>query len=583
MRTLTIVSLCALCAWFLLWILESRVLRKEGRKLQTFVLISFAVLCTITFFASALSYACSSYFADHGEPTVTILSWMSKTGSSVYHATTAAERYSLPYGPYLYLANELVFSVLGPSIYAAKLPSATLAIATPFLIFFTLKRETSITIAFLGMAYCVLEQMLFPSLCPCPFWVRPDPYLIFWVGVGLLSSRLSHPFWASVLCGLSLGISVDLKIHAILYFLPVLVLLWQKHQYRGMATAALTAMVVAVLPFALASEFPLSLYLGWLREATKRNLTAGMFQSLLIGGVQFALPCVLAALGFMVRGREVFLTTLWKNRVFVVVFAGSVVLMFAPASKAGAGMHHLFPFVTIFAFLFGKTLFLASQPSKLDASPVRLRTLQAVGTGVAIAAALFGGKKQFDLYRLERTYEAQMSELSYEMKRLIQKYPDKTISMGYGDDSHYKLTFCRPLLTFLGNRYTLDAAALMDMQQSGASIPEKTLAWLRSGNTGIWLIPTGNRPFSMNSYYGWGETPSRDLPLFDASFRRLFLEHYEKREATKHFDVWVYRGLGTVRREYASPLAPDSQVDQPFNVVGRRGKNSERPHEFRRL
>jgi 4-alpha-glucanotransferase len=118
-----------------------------------------------------------------------------------------------------------------------------------------------------------------------------------------------------------------------------------------------------------------------------------------------------------------------------------------------------------------------------------------------------------------------------DINRVVKSYPTKTIGMGYG--KNYELSFYRPSLIFFGNPYLLDAASMMEMQQSGINhIPPDTLAALRECQTNLWLIPKGEKPFQLTSYY----PPHK--PLFTDEFKTIFLEKYEFRGQTRYYDLW---------------------------------------------
>lgn len=118
-----------------------------------------------------------------------------------------------------------------------------------------------------------------------------------------------------------------------------------------------------------------------------------------------------------------------------------------------------------------------------------------------------------------------------DIQHILASYPDTTIGMGYG--SNYEATYYRTALVFAGNRILVDAAALMDMQESGLGIPSQTIEALDSCQTQIWLIPKGDKPFEINNFY----PPYNQL--FSERFKNVFLKRYKLREQTKYFDIWV--------------------------------------------
>jgi hypothetical protein len=119
-----------------------------------------------------------------------------------------------------------------------------------------------------------------------------------------------------------------------------------------------------------------------------------------------------------------------------------------------------------------------------------------------------------------------------DLDQFMATHPNRTIGMGYGAVS-YQLSTYRPQLVFAGNPYLLDSASLMEMQASGLNnTPESTLNALRTCQTEIWLIPKGNPPFQVYSYY----PPLQKL--FSDEFRKTFAEHYDRQSETEFYDAW---------------------------------------------
>ncbi len=118
-----------------------------------------------------------------------------------------------------------------------------------------------------------------------------------------------------------------------------------------------------------------------------------------------------------------------------------------------------------------------------------------------------------------------------EIKDVCRRWPGATIGMAFGSEEKYPWTWYRPMLTFRGGPYLVDAPALMDLARSGFPIPESTVQALRTGQVKIWLVPAGDEPFSMPSLY------PGDKPLFEQRFRDEFRAHYRRAGGTEHFDV----------------------------------------------
>jgi hypothetical protein len=94
---------------------------------------------------------------------------------------------------------------------------------------------------------------------------------------------------------------------------------------------------------------------------------------------------------------------------------------------------------------------------------------------------------------------------------------------------------------FAGNPLTVDEAALDDMELSKLAMPQSTIAYVQSCQTQIWLIPKGERPFLLPSFYDdLGSPMIRDI--FGNAFREVFFARYQKRETSTYFDLWSCDG-----------------------------------------
>lgn len=117
-----------------------------------------------------------------------------------------------------------------------------------------------------------------------------------------------------------------------------------------------------------------------------------------------------------------------------------------------------------------------------------------------------------------------------------QRFVGKSLAMGYGNNDSYRDTNLKAALVLDGNPYLIDSGAMMEMEVTGLEIPKATHDALRNGMIDVWLIPAGNEPFVLHNHY-----PPL-APVFQPSFRKVFLDHYSICHRTEHFDVWCYTG-----------------------------------------
>ncbi|MCB1150569.1 hypothetical protein KDK88_03435, partial [bacterium] len=98
------------------------------------VVLTAAGLVLAAFAAFGVWYAEQPGFACEVEPQVATVSALMNDGAPVYHTVDAAERYSILYGPSLYLVTGALLEVFGPSIPVAKSgAAAALILSLPLL------------------------------------------------------------------------------------------------------------------------------------------------------------------------------------------------------------------------------------------------------------------------------------------------------------------------------------------------------------------------------------------------------------------------------------------------------------------
>jgi hypothetical protein len=271
-------------------------------------------------------YASQAPFADHIEPNIVIVAWLFLQDQPIYHAFDAAERYSLLYGPALYLVHAWFLYLLGPGLQIPKLVSWGFILASLAFTFLTLNRISGMERALRLTGLSALLCLLFGHMT---FWVRSEPMLLFGVAVALWAvtpgfrrsrggppsppvadtrAALARP--ASPVCpaetrgtaerplvgqdfspadtcppaggqpvaqtgvvtvlivGSALALAVSLKFTAALYFLPILALVWLRHGPTCAVASGALALVLAIAPFAISRNVSFVNYLAWIGVAT---------------------------------------------------------------------------------------------------------------------------------------------------------------------------------------------------------------------------------------------------------------------------------------------------------------------------
>ena len=77
---------------------------------------------------------------------------------------------------------------------------------------------------------------------------------------------------------------------------------------------------------------------------------------------------------------------------------------------------------------------------------------------------------------------------------------------------------------------------LMELRGSTVAYPEGLTRRILSCATRHWLVPRGERPFAMGSFYGG--------KVFSPNFRKAFEKTYARSLSLAHFDVWSCAAAG---------------------------------------
>ncbi len=75
----------------------------------------------------------------------------------------------------------------------------------------------------------------------------------------------------------------------------------------------------------------------------------------------------------------------------------------------------------------------------------------------------------------------------------------------------------------------------MDIQAGGLTTPVATIDALLNDTSSIWLIPTGQEPFTIVSWY---DRHTGGL-TFDEVFRSAFNDNFSRDSSTAYFDLYV--------------------------------------------
>jgi hypothetical protein len=325
----------------------------------------------------------------------------------------------------------------------------------------------------------------------------------------------------------------DLKGHAISYFIPITaVALRRSWSRKQLAVAAITAIVTLLAPFAL-GNVSLATYVRLLAVTAGPGWFLPQNYATLLGwGVALATPicafCVLALWRDHAAAIERF-----KTQRYLLLCTGVGFLGFLfPASRIGSGPHHVLPYIAV-------VLFLAVE---LVRSGVSVAWQRSIG-GVVVNALAYSwlicvfGVGLWDArdlwWQTQPAQQKKGDDVIADLERLQATYGSRyTLVMGAGGDPGYPLTRYRPELAFKGSPIGIDPVALMDSKWAGVPPPDlnRFLDSLRNGpgppKPVMWLIPKGDGPFSMSTWYKRPGNPWADDPLYEPDFKEQFARRF---------------------------------------------------------
>jgi hypothetical protein len=477
----------------------------------------------------------------HIQPLIADVSWYFASGKPVYHGPDSVEVYNILYGPWLFIFAGWCEQALGPSVFSAKLGGELALLVTLVVLFELLRKRAGAGFAITGVG---IFAAIIMALDPVEILVRTDVYITLFVLVGCWAAGSSFKA-APYILGLMLGLCVNLKIHGGVYFLPLAWLAWQSGwRSKQSLTVAMTALITAIFPFLVFSNVSLRNYLWTLGVAGSQGINLiNLFTNI----EWFFLLCVpLAAVVALASLRDAPATARalksFYPMLLLILVEFLAILPFA--SKYGAGPHHYLP-LSVVLLLLG---------ADLHAQGVRWvwgTTVAAAGVQAAcfswLASCLGTGLVrcyQDTAWLQGRTNWAHSIES--DLHGITAKYgADHVILMGVGNNDDYEQTFFRSELVFAGQPIGIEPSALMESAFTGRPTPPldqliKTFGQDYPGRKIMWLIPKGNAPFSLESYYAetHGSTYGEHDLLFDAAFRAGFQSHFSLMASTSFYDLY---------------------------------------------
>jgi 4-amino-4-deoxy-L-arabinose transferase-like glycosyltransferase len=491
-------------------------------------LIVISLLLTAYFIFFSASYVKSYFFLDHIEPSIASLSYIFQKGGPVYFSPEAAEIRCLLYGPLVYALNGFFMLVFGASIFSSKVGGVLAAWLSLALAFFALKkilgfRASSLFLGYISLIYLVSGV--------ASFWNRPDPYISFFVALGLFSVLKTKKILAAAITGVALGLIANLKMHAWLYLMPVLCLLYSRYGIRFVIISIGAGVAAFFLPLLIFKNVSFQNYISSFVITIGHGLSIPTFlHNAFFVLSYFVIVPQMILLSIFSCNKESIREVYRENKTFILSLLCTVIIITILAAKPGADRHHFLPLAILFAYLYSLIL-KKVMSQKIYFQDQNLLLSAIIFLWIVLSLITSPGTRfyrNFTFTLTKRNQEAM--DIVKDIRTILAKYPTHSIEMGYGKD--YYPAFYRPLLVFAGNDYFIDPPSLMELEVTGRSISGATLGYLKDCKTQAFLIPKGNRPFELNSLF-WPR------PLFSEEFKRIFVENYELKEQTRHFDIWM--------------------------------------------
>ena len=204
------------------------------------VLGIIAGLALADVFWLAATYLVYPGYLDHGEPSVTLISWRLLDGAPAFLSLGDPALVSNVYGPLTYAVHALSFWLFGPSVMAGKAASFLAAMLIPVLVFLSHRRRGLEAAAFGALLAAAL--VLFHI--PFSIWNRPDSFMALLAVAAVWAANASDPKkpeWVkSAVIAVAAGLAVGMKLHAGVYFAPVVVFhcLNEKRGFKTFAAMA---------------------------------------------------------------------------------------------------------------------------------------------------------------------------------------------------------------------------------------------------------------------------------------------------------------------------------------------------------
>lgn len=475
------------------------------------LIVVFGVL--ILAFSSSIPW-----YGEHGSPMLTTGGLQVLSGQPVYQDLAGANRQITFYGPAIFLYNAVLDSLYLPNPVMASHFGVFSWILGFVLFAFALRQIRGRHAydflwemgAFFFFSYFFLgqlggdnraEALIFLGFC-----------LALWACVQRSTLLFLTAF------SLGVGMALGTKIYVLFIAMPLYYLAMTYQGPRKACLGVILAGCMAIVPFILMPTCFSFLHYG---QMLSLAVTQVHGLSLLRVGYYFLMVWLLFNFPLLLARKEF-------SRWDWVVLGVTVFFSAWFSSKPGSAIVQYMPLIPVVYFFYYARL--GETEVKPDSFSL-WRLFWMSSTVILFGCSVF----------LSLVPACQQWAVSRDIQGILRTYPSARISMGYShtnESGQYSRTFLRPLLFRTSHDLFIDMPSLMDLQFAGKSpISAATLQKLGAGFYDIFLIPKGCPPFVSENFYDHFSGQSR--PLFSAEFLQVFYDHYEVKNSTDYFDVWV--------------------------------------------
>ncbi|OFW12104.1 MAG: hypothetical protein A3H96_03670 [Acidobacteria bacterium RIFCSPLOWO2_02_FULL_67_36] len=471
---------------------------------------SVAVILALAIFAGW--YIAAPTYYDWIEPSVPSVGWTWLRGGEMYPRPDSWLRYSHPYGPLTFLVQAAFLGTFGPSVAVSKIPGVLALILSLLCVYRACRRHASSAVALWLAA-------IFSGLClwmrTTSFWDRPDPLIVLAVSAAVLVCEAAGLRLALAGTMLATAAVLDLRLTSVAILLPVFAVMWQRAGARRVVSVVAAGAVLSAALFLL-PRIDLAGFVARNEQLSQHGISARM---VLQNGKWCLWLIGLWGVVAVARSRAV---SLVESAATALALLLAVVTGATPAG----GVHHVLPIVPIVLWQVARARVLEiGDRSRFAVAVCAASGIMWAAVGASGVIAVAHEVRQ----RLDRRMASGLSEF-------VAAAGVSSVALGYGATAEPQ--FVMPELVFRGSPLVIDALTVIDTQAAGQPISEATLTAIRTCRVGAWLIPAGERPFSMKTVFQ--HTASREA--FDESFRAAFMDAYTRAaRVSGAFDLWTCR------------------------------------------